>query len=126
MNSVKRRLLAKNWNNAWPNWNKESKHTTCPTCVEWRKTLDIVAKDRAVVGGFAELDGQEAEILVNDVLDGVPGFLQGANACQCYKPDPSSCDGEVRVARASNVNDQEPTLECEDEGEQFVGITESF
>ena len=83
MNSVKRRLLAKNWNNAWQNWNKESKHTTCPTCVAWRKTLDIVEKDRAVVGGFAELDGQEAEILVNDVLDGVPGFLQGANACQC-------------------------------------------
>ena len=40
---------------------------------------DVVEKDRVVVGGFTDLDGEEAEKLVNEVLATCPGF-EGAFA----------------------------------------------
>ena len=41
--------------------------------------MDIVEKDRIVIGGFSDMDGEEAEKLVHEVLLGVPGY-QGAYA----------------------------------------------
>ena len=41
--------------------------------------VDIVDKDRVVIGGFSDMDGEEAEKLVHEVLLGVPGY-QGAYA----------------------------------------------
>ena len=41
--------------------------------------MDIVEKDRVVIGGFSDMDGKEAEKLVHEVLLGVPGY-QGAYA----------------------------------------------
>ena len=41
--------------------------------------VDIVEKDRVVIGGFSDMDGEEAEKLVHEVLLGVPGY-QGAYA----------------------------------------------
>ena len=40
---------------------------------------DVVEKDKVVIGGFSDLDGEEAEKLVNEVLAGSPGF-EGAYA----------------------------------------------
>ena len=40
---------------------------------------DVVEKDKVVIGGFSDLDGEEAEKLVNEVLAGSPGF-EGAHA----------------------------------------------
>ena len=47
--------------------------------------MDIVEKDRVVIGGFSDMGGEEAEKLVHEVLLGVPGY-QGAYATN---PTPS-------------------------------------
>ena len=41
--------------------------------------VDIVERDRVVIGGFSDMDGEEAEKLVHEVCVGVPGY-QGAYA----------------------------------------------
>ena len=36
--------------------------------------VDIVERNRVVIGGFSDMDGEEAEKLVHEVLLGVPGY----------------------------------------------------
>ena len=57
----------------------ENDNQTRRTAARTDDDVDIVEKDRVVIGGFSDMDGDEAEKLVDEVLLGVPGY-QGAYA----------------------------------------------
>ena len=79
-------------------------------------------KDKVVIGGFTELDGDEAERLVNEVLVNCPGF-EGAYATN---PTPTVVMAKFNTAGMAMKMIKKPKIQPEDEGEQVVGFRKSF
>ena len=83
---------------------------------------DVVEKDKVVIGGFTDLDGEEAEKLVNEVLATCPGF-EGAFATN---PTPTVVMAKFNTPWDGNADDQKSKVQPKDEGEQTVGFRKSF
>ena len=78
--------------------------------------VDIVEKDRVVIGGFSDMDGDEAEKLVDEVLLGVPGY-QGA-----YATNPAP----VRFPGYGFESDPQSKVQSKNAGTQIVGVRKSL